>query len=334
MKTGKKFGLIGAAGYVAPRHMKAIKDTLNELIVAYDPCDVVGILDSYFPDAAFFTEFERFDRHVELIKRRSQPIDFLSVCSPNYLHDSHIRFGLRIGADVICEKPLVLNPWNVEALMEAEREYGRRIYTVLQLRVHPSVMALKEMVDNHKSDQLYDVDLTYITSRGKWYYASWKGDESKSGGIVTNIGIHFFDMLIWIFGNPIRQTVHIYAHDRAAGFLELEKARVRWFLSINSECLPEHVRNVGIRTYRSLNINGEEFEFSDGFADLHTQVYREILKGNGYGPKDAYWGIEMAYQIRRSKPIGPKGEHHPLASLPLSPHPFLRNAPIKNQNLL
>ena len=318
----KNFALIGAAGYVAPRHMKAIQETGNDLLAALDKNDSVGIIDSYFPNADFFVEFERFDRHLEKLKRSNTHIDYVSVCSPNYLHDAHVRFGLRHQADVICEKPLVLNPWNVDALEEISHETGKKVYNILQLRLHPSVIALKEKVRSAPSAQKYDVDLTYQTSRGHWYYSSWKGDISKSGGIATNIGIHFFDMLQWIFGPVQKNVVHIHTHDRAAGFLELEKARVRWFLSINYDTISEKLRKAGARTYRSLTIEGEEFEFSGGFNDLHTKSYEAILNDDGFELSSARSAIEMVHQIRHQQPIGLKGEYHPLAALPLTRHPF------------
>ena len=278
----KQFALIGAAGYIAPRHMKAIKDTNNDLVAAYDPNDSVGIIDSYFPNAAFFTEFERFDRHVEKMRRNGHKIDYVSICSPNYLHDAHMRFGLRSGADVICEKPIVLNPWNIDALQDIEKETGHHIYTVLQLRLHDSIRALKAKIDAGPADKVYDFDLTYQTSRGNWYYTSWKGDVAKSGGIATNIGVHFFDMLGWVFGRVKANIVHIHTHDRAAGYLEFDKARVRWFLSINYNTIPAEVRAAGKRTFRSMEVEGEQIEFSDGFTELHTDTYRDILNGGGY----------------------------------------------------
>ena len=318
----KNFALIGAAGYIAPRHMKAVKDTGNVLLAAYDKFDSVGIIDSHFPDADFFTEFERFDRHIEKLKRTNKKIDFVSICSPNYLHDSHIRFGLRVGADVICEKPLVLNPWNIDALSEVEKEHGTRVYNILQLRLHPSIIALKKKIEEGPKDKIYDIDLAYITSRGHWYYTSWKGDVSKSGGIATNIGVHFYDMLTWVFG-PVKQNiVHLHTHDRAAGYFELEKARVRWFLSINSDTLPEFVKNKGGRTYRSLTMEGNEIEFSDGFTELHTHSYQHILDGNGFGLEEAKTSIEIVHDIRHLDPIGLKGEYHPLANKELASHPF------------
>lgn len=295
----KNFALIGAAGYVAPRHMKAIKETGNNLVAALDQHDNVGILDSYFPNADFFTEFERFDRHLDKLKRKGQKIDYVSICSPNYLHDSHIRFALRHGADAICEKPLVLNPWNVDALEEIERETGRKVYTILQLRLHPSIIALREKVLNGPKDKVYDVDLRYITSRGKWYHISWKGDESKSGGIATNIGIHFFDMLIWIFGKVEKSKIISRETDHTEGYLELERARVKWFLSINYDHIPENVKASGKRTFRSLTIENEELEFSEGFTDLHTASYREILKGAGFGISEAGPSIQLVHTLRR-----------------------------------
>lgn len=318
----KNFALIGAAGYIAPRHMKAIKDTNNNLVAALDKFDSVGIIDSYFPNADFFTEFERFDRHIYKLRRNETEIDYVSVCSPNYLHDSHIRFGLRQEADVICEKPLVLNPWNIDALKEVEKETGNTIYNILQLRVHPSIIALKEKIANGPKDKIYDVDLTYLTSRGNWYYTSWKGDNAKSGGIATNIGVHFYDMLSWIFGDVKENFVHVHTHDRAAGYLELENARVRWFLSINEDVLPEDVKKKGQRTYRSITIEGEELEFSGGFTELHTKSYEHILNGKGYGIEDARQAIEIVHNIRNTLPVGLKGDYHPFAKKNLAKHPF------------
>lgn len=321
----KNFALIGAAGYIAPRHLKAIKDTNNQLLAALDPYDGVGILDSYFPDADFFTEFERFDRHIDKLRRRNTKIDYVSICSPNFLHDSHIRFGLRSGADVICEKPIVLNPWNIDTLEELEAETGKNIYNILQLRLHPSVIELKNKIDNGEPGKIYDVDLSYLTSRGHWYYTSWKGDVSKSGGVATNIGVHFFDMLTWIFGDIKENTVHLHTHDRAAGYLELEKARVRWFLSINYDTLPAAAREKGMRTYRSITIEGEEFEFSGGFTELHTLSYEHILEGRGFRIAETTKAIRTVHDIRHKEPIGLKGEYHPLAKLPLAKHPFKSN---------
>ncbi len=318
----KKFALIGAAGYIAPRHMKAIKDTGNSLVAAFDPNDSVGIMDSYFPNAAFFTEFERFDRHVEKLRRTGEKLDYVSICSPNYLHDAHMRFGLRSGADVICEKPIVLNPWNIDALQEIERENGHNIYTILQLRLHDSIIALKKKVEASPKDKVYDFDLTYQTSRGNWYYSSWKGDISKSGGIATNIGVHFFDMLGWVFGNVKQNVVHIHTHDRAAGYLEFDRARVRWFLSIEYDTIPEQIRQSGKRTYRSMEVEGEQIEFSDGFTELHTNSYKDILNGGGFRIDASKQAIEIVHDIRTKDPIGLQGDYHPFARLPLKNHPF------------
>jgi len=319
----KNFALIGAAGYIAPRHMKAIKDTGNELVAALDKFDSVGIMDSYFPDASFFTEFERFDRHISKLKyEKNKHLDYVSICTPNYLHDAHIRFALRQEADAICEKPLVLNPWNIDALAKIEKETGKNIYNILQLRVHPSIIALKEKIENGPKDKIYDIDLTYLTSRGNWYYTSWKGDITKSGGIATNIGVHFYDMLSWIFGEVKQNTVHVNTHDRSAGYLEFERARVRWFLSINYDVLPEEIKAKGQRTYRSITIEGEELEFSGGFTDLHTVSYKEIIKGNGYGLEAPRQAIEIVHDIRHAKPIGVKGDYHPFVKKSLVKHPL------------
>ena len=318
----KNFALIGAAGYIAPRHLRAIKDTNNRLVAAYDNFDSVGIMDSFFPESSFFVEQELFDRHCTKLKGTEKEIDYVSICTPNYLHDAHMRYGLRLGADVICEKPLVLNPWNVDALQEVEKETGNNIYTILQLRIHQSIIDLKKKIENGPKDKIYDVDLTYITSRGNWYYTSWKGDVHKSGGIATNIGVHFYDMLSWVFGSVKKNVVHVYTHDRAAGYLELEKARVRYFLSINAENLPENAVKGEKLTYRTINIDGEEFEFSKGFTELHTESYKNILAGNGFGIEDARNAINIVYDIRHAEPIGLKGDYHPLAKLPLSKHPF------------
>ncbi len=297
----KNFALIGAAGFIAPRHLKAIKETGNNLVAAMDKFDSVGIIDSYFPHADFFTEFERFDRHIDKLRRQGHKVDYVSICSPNYLHDSHIRFALRHQADAICEKPLVLNPWNVDALAEIEKETGKKIYTILQLRLHPSIIKLREEVLEGDPTKIYDVDLTYITSRGKWYHHSWKGEEQKSGGIATNIGIHFFDMLLWIFGEVKATKLEKYELDHASGLIKLAKANVHWSLSINEEHLPDPIKAQGKRTYRSLQMNGREIEFSDGFTDLHTISYQEILKGNGFGLQEARPSIELAHQIRVSR---------------------------------
>ncbi len=321
----KKFALIGAAGFIAPRHMKAIKETGNIISCALDKFDSVGILDSYFPDADFFTEFERFDRHIEKLRLKNNAVDYVSVCSPNYLHDAHIRFGLRNNADVICEKPIVLNPWNIDSLVDVEKQTGKKIYNILQLRLHPAIIALKEKIESGEQDKIYDVDLTYITSRGKWYYTSWKGDEQKSGGIATNIGVHFYDVLGWIFGGLKKNIVHIHEHDRAAGYLEFKQARVRWFLSIDNNTIPAEGGLKDKRTYRSLSIDGDLFEFSDGFNDLHTESYKRILGGDGYGLSEAKNAIAIIHNIRTQKPIGLQDDYHPLAALPLIKHPFFKN---------
>lgn len=319
----KNFALIGAAGYIAPRHLKAIKDTNNVLLAALDKFDSVGIMDSYFPDADFFVETERFDRHIEKLKYdRGIQLDYISICTPNYLHDAHIRMALRRGADAICEKPLVLNPWNLDALQKMEKESGKRVWNILQLRVHKSIIELKEKIEKAPKDKIFDVDLTYLTSRGNWYFTSWKGDISKSGGIATNIGVHFYDMLSFIFGDIKENIVHVHTHDRAAGYLEFERARVRWFLSINYDVLPEKIKAKGQRTYRSITIEGEELEFSGGFTDLHTRVYEGILEGNGYGLEDARQAIEIVHDIRNATPVGLKGEYHPFAKKDLAIHPF------------
>jgi len=321
----KNFALIGAAGYIAPRHMRAIKETGNKLVAAFDPYDGVGIIDSYSPDTKFFVEFERFDRYLEKLKYdKGMIIDYMSITSPNYLHDAHIRVALRRGAHAICEKPLVLNPWNIDALQHVAADTGKNIYTILQLRLHPVIIALKEKIKTGPTDKVYDIDLTYITSRGNWYYTSWKGDISKSGGIATNIGIHFFDMLTWIFGDVKENIVNLHSHDRASGILLLEKARVRWFLSINGETLPSAVKESGKTTFRSITVEGEEIEFSEGFTDLHTRSYEEILKGNGFEIGESRKSIEIVYDIRNQTPIGLKGEYHPFAGIPLSSHPFSR----------
>jgi len=319
----KNFALIGIGGYVAVRHLRAIKDTNSQLLVALDKFDSVGIIDSYFPNASFFVEFERFDRHIEKLKRKKNiNLDYISICTPNYLHDSHIRMALRSGSNAICEKPLVLNPWNLDALEDIEKEYNRKVNTILQLRLHPSIIALKEKIDNGPKDKIYDVDLTYLTSRGNWYYTSWKGDETKSGGIASNIGIHFYDMLSWVFGEVKTNVVHLHEHDRASGYLEFEKARVRWFLSINYDVLPKEIKEKGQRTYRSITVDGEELEFSDGFFDLHTKSYENIIKGEGFGLNDARQSIDIVHEIRiaETKPL--QGDYHPLAKLPIPNHPF------------
>jgi len=308
----KNFGVIGAAGYIAPRHLRAIKDTGNNLLAALDKHDCVGIMDSFFPDADFFVEYERFDRHFDKLKRQGTHIDYVSICTPNYLHDSHIRFALRHGADAICEKPIVLNPWNIDALQEIERETGGRVNTILQLRLHPVIQALKKKIAEGPKDKVYDVDLSYITSRGRWYFISWKGDMQKSGGVATNIGVHFFDMLTWIFGEVKHSIVHVSKHDKAAGYLELGQARVRWFLSVDYNDVPAAVRQTGKRTFRSITVDGEEVEFSEGFTDLHTESYKGILNGEGFGLEDAKSSIQTVYTIRNAKDIGLTGDYHPL----------------------
>ncbi len=311
----KNFALIGAAGYIAPRHMKAIKDTGNALLAALDPSDSVGVLDQYFPKTSFFTEFERFDRHAEKLKRKGEKerIHYVSIASPNYLHDAHIRFSLRIGADALCEKPLVLNPWNIDGLEVIEKETGSRIWTVLQLRHHPAIIGLKKKAEAAARSKKWDIDLTYVTARGPWYFYSWKGDVKKSGGIVTNIGIHFFDMLQWIYGPAQKSIVHLLDIDRAAGLLELKRARVRWFLSLRFDDLPVAVSKEEKRTFRSLRVGNEEFEFSDGFADLHSASYKEILRGKGFGMDEARPAIEIVSNIRNAQPVGLKGDYHPMA---------------------
>ena len=307
----KNFALLGAAGYIAPRHFKAIKDTNNLLIAALDKFDSVGVLDSYFPNADFFTEFERFDRHIEKLKRNQIGLDYVSICTPNYLHDSHIRMALRRGADAICEKPLVLNPWNVDALESIEKESGNKIYTILQLRLHPSIIALKNKIDNGPKDKIYDIDLTYITSRGNWYDVSWKGDESKSGGIATNIGVHFYDMLSWVFGEVTENWVHIREKNKAAGYLEFKKARVRWFLSIDEQDLPLDIKIKNQRTYRSISIDKQEIEFSSGFKELHTKSYQEIMINKGFGLTETKQSIEIIHDIRNNS-LEKTGEKHPF----------------------
>jgi UDP-N-acetyl-2-amino-2-deoxyglucuronate dehydrogenase len=308
----KNFGIIGVAGYIAVRHLKAIKDTGNNLLASLDKFDSVGIIDNYFPESDFFVEFERFDRHFDKLKRTGTKIDYVSICSPNYLHDSHIRFSLRHKADAICEKPIVLNPWNVDALQEIEMETGRRVYTILQLRLHPKILELREKIQKGPKDKIYNIDLTYITSRGNWYNISWKGDLQKSGGVATNIGIHFFDMLGWIFGNTKTNIVHLSEYNKAAGYLELERARIRWYLSLDYKDLPESLKVAGRRTFRSIIVDGEEIEFSEGFADLHTSSYKEILAGNGFGLEESRQSVETAYIIRNARPVGPKGDYHPM----------------------
>ena len=321
MKNGTKpqrFALTGAAGFIAPRHMCAIHETGNRLVAALDPNDSVGVIDGYFPEAHFFTEFERFDRHIDKLRRSGEAVDYVSICSPNYLHDAQVRFALRSNAHAICEKPLVLNPWNIDALSEIEKESDRRIYCILQLRLHPSIQGLKAKIAATPRNEIVDVELTYITSRGNWYFSSWKGANEKSGGIATNIGIHFFDMLTWLFGAQKESVVHLSRPDVVSGLLKLERARVRWFLSINADHLPAAARQVGKRTFRSILIEGEELEFSEGFTDLHTESYRNILSGGGFGVEDARPSIEMVREIREATPVGKGADLHQIANAVLA----------------
>lgn len=323
-KNSKNFALMGVAGYIAPRHLKAIKDTGHNLLAALDKFDSVGVMDSYFPSADFFVEFERFDRHIEKLKReRGVALDYVSICTPNYLHDAHIRMALRSGAHAICEKPLVLNPWNLDALLSIEKETGNKVFTILQLRLHPSIIALKEKIAKSPKDKIHEVDLTYLTSRGNWYHTSWKGDATKSGGIASNIGVHFYDMLSWVFGRVKKNKVHLHRHDRAAGYLEFEKAKVRWFLSINYDTIPSDVKAIGQRTYRSITVDGEEIEFSGGFTELHTKSYEHILSGKGFGLEDARQSIEIVHEIRNAEISDcEEGEKHEFVDLPWAAHPF------------
>lgn len=296
------FAVMGVGGYIAPRHLKAIKETGNNLIVALDPRDSVGILDSYSSNVAFFTEFERFDRYLEKRRIAGEPkIDYVSICSPNYLHDAHIRFALRIGANAICEKPIVLNPWNLDALEQLEKETGKKVYSILQLRLHPEIKKLKEKIENGPKDKIYNIDLNYITTRGPWYFVSWKGDIQKSGGIATNIGVHFFDMLLWIFGSLKSFKVTLSDNKKMRGTLELERANVNWFLSLDLNDVPKEVLSKGIKTYRSLKIDNDEFEFSEGFTDLHTESYKQILAGNGFGIKEVRPAIDLVSKLRSTK---------------------------------
>jgi len=315
------FAIIGVAGYIAPRHLQAIKAVDGDLVAAFDPHDCVGILDGYFPNASFFIEFERFDRHLDKLYRQGKSVDYIIICSPNYLHDAHIRFGLRSHAHVICEKPLVINPWNLDALSQIAQESKKNIFSILQLRHHPSVIALKNKVAGESNSQPYEIELTYITSRGNWYFTSWKSDLEKSGGIATNIGIHFFDMLLWIFGEAQHSETHLHTHDRAAGHLQLAKANVKWFLSINADHLPAELENQQ-RTFRSITVNGEELEFSSGFNDLHTESYKSILNGEGFGIEECRPSIELCSKVRSVLPTGFKATSHPMAALPLTDHPF------------
>ena len=327
-RAAKSFALIGVAGFVAPRHLRAIKDTGGKLIAAFDPSDSVGIMDSHFPDARFFTEFERFDRYVDRLAREGHKLDFVSICSPNYLHDAHVRFALRSGADAICEKPLVLNPHNIDALADLERATGRRIHTILQLRLHPAIIALRDKFAADKSCAIHDVDLTYITSRGRWYYVSWKGDDAKSGGIATNVGVHFFDMLSFIFGPLKKNSVHHRAVDCAGGYLEYEKARVRWFLSINARDVPKTSAE-NARTFRSITVDGKEIEFSEGFTDLHTRSYQEIMAGRGFPLDDVRPSIETVSKIRTAQVEPGEGEQHPyLARVRSDENRYVNGRPV------
>ena len=312
----KNFAIIGVGGYIAPRHLKAIKETGNNLLVALDKSDSVGIMDSYFPKADFFTEPERFERHVYKLQHGSgEKLDIFSICTPNYLHDAHIRMALLNGADAICEKPLVLNPWNIDALTELEKETGHKIYNILQLRLHPAIIELKKKIEAGDPNKIYDVDLTYITSRGKWFHYSWKGDIAKSGGLATNIGIHFFDMLQYIFGKKKMLVVHHRDNHVVSGYLELEKARVRWFLSVDSEYLPDDIKAKGQTTYRSIQIAADELEFTGGFTDLHTESYKNILSGKGFGLDQAKPSIEMVHFIRNAEIVNTmKDCEHPFMS--------------------
>ncbi len=311
----KNFAITGVAGYIAPRHLQAIKDTGNQLVAAVDPNDSVGILDKYFPDVSFFTEFERFDRHLEKLRREKgqEKVDYLAICSPNNLHDAHIRLALRVGANAICEKPLVLNPWNLDALQELEHESSARVYTVLQLRVHPALLELKKKLSNQKSKKKHEVVLTYITSRGLWYYFSWKGMIEKSGGIATNIGIHFFDFLMWLFGDAQSCVLHLKDNKRMSGFIELQNANVKWFLSTDRSDLPTEASEKGAPTFRSISVDGEEIQFSEGFTDLHTRVYEETLKGNGFGIEDARPSIILVQKLRSASVIDSKENIHSFA---------------------
>lgn len=310
----KNFALIGAAGYIAPRHMVAIQATGNQIIAALDPNDSVGVIDNFFPDAHFFTEFERFDRHIDKLRRVSGgcQAEYVSICSPNYLHDSHVRFALRNDAHAICEKPLVLNPWNIDGLLELEQDCGRKVSTILQLRLHPSIIELRDFVREKPGKKKHDVDLTYITSRGRWYLQSWKGDEKKSGGIATNIGVHFYDMLCFVFGKVQENIVHYSSATTAAGYLECERARVRWFLSVDYKYVPHGAKALGQRTYRSMTVDAKEIDFSGGFTDLHTRSYEEILAGRGFGLEDNREAIKAVSHIRNATPVGLTGEYHPF----------------------
>lgn len=314
----KRFAMLGAAGYIAPRHMRAIRDTGNDLVAAMDVNDSVGIIDSFFPDAHFFREFERFDRHIDKLRREREAqsaVDYISICSPNYLHDAHMRFALRSGADAICEKPLVLNPWNIDGLLEIERDTGRQINTILQLRLHSAIIAMRDKVLVADNVRKFDVDLSYVTSRGRWYLQSWKGDTSKSGGIATNIGVHFFDMLHFLFGDLQENKVHVHEPTRAGGYLEYERARVRWYMSLDVNDVPADLRKAGQRTFRSITVDGEEIEFSDGFTDLHTRSYEEILAGRGFRLEENRRAIETVSAIRNAPISQLAGDYHPMAAI-------------------
>ncbi|WP_119278994.1 Gfo/Idh/MocA family oxidoreductase [Calidithermus roseus] len=308
----KRFAMTGAAGYIAPRHLRAIRDTDNTLVAALDPFDSVGILDSYFPEAEFFTQPELFEQHLDNLRRNGQGVDYLSVCSPNHLHEAHIRMALRLGADAICEKPLVLNPQEIDRLRDLEAETGRRVWTILQLRTHPALLVLKEKLEAEGSSSPKELTLTYVTSRGTWYLRSWKGREELSGGLATNIGVHFFDMLAWLFGRVCRVEVHLREDTAVAGYLELERARVRWFLSVDVNHVPLALREKGQRTYRSITLEGQEIEFSEGFTDLHTEVYRRTLRGEGFGLDDTYEAIATVARIRNLPITRDSANKHPL----------------------
>jgi UDP-N-acetyl-2-amino-2-deoxyglucuronate dehydrogenase len=313
----KNFALIGAAGYIAPRHMKAIKETGNNLVAALDKNDSVGVIDSYFPEADFFTEYESFDRHIDLIKRNGTSLDYVSIATPNYLHDSHIRLALRHDAHAICEKPLVLNSHDIDALQIIQEETGKQVYNILQLRLHQSIIELKAFVADEVAknpNKIFDVDLTYLTSRGQWYFTSWKGDDNKSGGIATNIGVHFYDMLGWVFGELKQNEAHLKQDDTSAGYLEFKHARVRWFLSVNYDYIPEEVKAAGQRTYRSITVDGNEIEFSGGFTDLHTKSYEHILHGGGFGLEEARKSIEIVSNIRNQDIVKNTSDIHPFVS--------------------
>ena len=311
------FGIIGAAGYIAPRHMEAIYRTNNNLSVIYDKFDSIGIVDRYFPEASMFTEFELLDRYIERNKDTKNSIDYISICSPNYLHDAHIRTCLKWGANAICEKPVVLNPWTLDSLVKLSEKSKLKINTILQLRLHPTIVKLKNKIGNSPK-KIYDIELTYIAPRGKWYFTSWKGDVNKSGGVATNIGVHFFDMLIWIFGDVVKCKVHKHNHDRASGYLELKNANVKWFLSIDKDTLPK-----GIKTsFRSMKIDDKELEFSDGFEDLHLLSYKKILNGNGFSLNENIKTTDLISKIRNSKISHLKDDYHPLSKYPNKTHPF------------